>query len=80
MNRQDRRRAARKGAHGHLDCGCTPRLMKPVELVTEHECGHRLHHQVVVMPTGAPVGSLKTMQVLCACEVEVDVAYLVCAL
>lgn len=77
MNRADRRKAHKTARREHLDCGCVPRLLTPVELVVEHDCGARVHMQTVVMPTAAPVGTLKTLHVMCECGDEVEALHVV---
>lgn len=73
MNRAERR-AARRGMGQHLDCGCKPRLLVPVErTATCPEC-RRVHTwQGFPMPTAADVGSLTTVYAGCSCGGELEV-------
>ncbi len=66
MNRQDRRAVRKAMAPTHRDCGCTPRLLEPVEADPVCGCGHLTHFDPVPLPTAAPVGSLKTVEASCS--------------
>jgi len=78
MNRADRRAARRTLGTGHQECGCTPRLLTPVELWRVHDgCGETVRLQTCVLPTAATVGSVKTLHVACSCGEEVEALYLV---
>ncbi len=79
MNRKQRRQQRRQ--HGrHLDCGCTTRVLVPVERVaTCTGCGAVSPALPdFPMPTSAPVGSLTSLMWGCAgCGREVEVPCLV---
>ncbi len=71
MNRSERRAARRQ----HLDCGCTPRLLRPVERQVTCACGQRQAVPDVPMPTASPLASLTTVHVGCfGCGRDVEVA------
>ncbi len=70
MNRSERRAARRQ----HVGCGCTPRLLRPVERRVVCACGQRQAVPDVALPTSAPLASLKTIYVGCMCGREVEVA------
>jgi len=91
VNRADRRRAAREarrsgaasGTHlgDHLDCGCTVRILEPVDPPVCPTCGHRSPFDAMFpLPTSAPIGSLKTGFAWCPdCDTEYEFTSMVVA-
>jgi hypothetical protein len=74
MNRADRRAARGQ----HLDCGCTLRLLRPVEeRVTCPGCGQCELVPDVPMPTGSPLASIKNVNVPCSCGLTSEVRFYV---
>lgn len=76
MNRAQRRAAAKAGRAEHLDCGCHARVLEPVEVPACPDCGQVspfLAAGMLSMPTSAPPGSLKTVEVGCSCGAEYPV-------
>ncbi len=74
MNRADRRAARRRGrGQPDCDCGCTTRLLRPVEPRVTCSCGESRTVPDLPMPTGSPLASLMTVHVGCVCGEEIEV-------
>lgn len=74
VNRAERR-AAKRAMGGHLDCGCKPRLLVPVErAMTCPDCRYAKALHAFPLPTSADLGSLSTFYVSCDhCPNELEV-------
>lgn len=71
-----------KIAPGHADCGCTMRVLEPVESPVCPSCGRvpaMLAGRRLSMPTQAPVGSVKQLGIGCGCGADFEAVFVVVA-